>query len=199
MAEWKPPCWCLLIWTILQSTEWVNSPICVVGKKNRGIWLVQDFRTVTPTPTQTMKDVSKCIVDIVRYGSMITIHLTTGFWKLLLHPRAWPYTTFIVPRQEKYQWVTTKIVLIGAPASFQWLMETMVHSLPNVIVYINVMLLHSSTHPKHLEQLDALLHQLMKHRIKVNLPKCELGSKEVTYLGFWFTNASIIPSTFSTF
>jgi hypothetical protein len=46
------------------------------------------------------------------------------------------------------------------------------------------MLLHSSTHPKHLEQLDALLHQLMKHRIKVNLPKCELGSKEVTYLGF---------------
>jgi hypothetical protein len=60
----------------------------------------------------------------------------------------------------------------------------MVHSLPNVIVYINVMLLHSSTHPKHLEQLDALLRQLMKHKIKVNLPKCELGSKEVTYLGF---------------
>jgi hypothetical protein len=80
---------------------------------------LQNRYTNTHTDKYSMKDVSKCIVDIVRYGSMITIHLTTGFWKLLLHPRAWPYTTFIVPRQEKYQWVTTKIVLIGAPASFQ--------------------------------------------------------------------------------
>jgi Reverse transcriptase (RNA-dependent DNA polymerase) len=77
--------------------------------------------------------------------------------------------------------VTTPMDLFRSPASFQHLMETMVHSLPNIIVYIDGLLLHSSSHPEHLKQLDLLLQQ---RGIKINLPKCKFGSKEVAYLEF---------------
>ncbi len=39
--------------------------------------------------------------------------------------------------------------LLGCPASFQRLMETVVNGLANVIVYINDLLVHSATHPEH--------------------------------------------------
>jgi hypothetical protein len=49
--------------------------------------------------------------------------------------------------------------MIVAPASFQRLMEIVVHGLPNVIVHIADLLLHSAIHEEHLEHLEALLHQ----------------------------------------
>jgi hypothetical protein len=50
--------------------------------------------------------------------------------------------------------------LLRELVSFQYLVETMVNSISNVIVYIDDPLLHSTTHLEHTEQLDALLHHL---------------------------------------
>ena len=46
---------------------------------------------------------------------------------------------------------------LGSPASFQRLMEAVVAGLSNIIVYIDDLLLHSSQHPDHIQQLDVLL------------------------------------------
>jgi hypothetical protein len=72
-------------------------------------------------------------------------------------------------------------------------METIVHRLPNIIVYIDFLFLPSFTHDEHLEQLDLLLQRLIRHVIKINLPKRDVGSKEITYLGFHLTKAGFIP------
>jgi hypothetical protein len=55
------------------------------------------------------------------------------------------------------------------------------------------LILHSSTHEECLEQQDLLLQQLIQHGIKINLPNCDFGSKEVSYLGFQLTEAGILP------
>ncbi len=85
------------------------------------------------------------------------LNITTNFWQLLVHPNAQPYPAFMVLKMGQFQWVTTPMELLGAPASFQSIMETMVHSLPNVLVYINNLLLHSTIYEDHLCQLDYLL------------------------------------------
>ena len=177
-----------------------NSPIFAVAKKNGGIRLVQDFRALnaqTYVDKYSMKDVSECIGDIGRSGSTLftTIDLTGGFWQLLLQPRSRPYTAFTVPGQGQFQWVTTPMGLLGAPSSFQRLMETVVHGLANVIVYIDDLLLHSTTHEQHLRQLDELLGRLALHRVKINLPKCDFGSKDVAYLGFRLTEEGVKPGS----
>ncbi len=82
-----------------------------------------------------------------------TIDLTAGFWLLFLHPRTWPYTASKVPEQEQYQWASCQ--------SFQRLMETLVHGHPSVFIYIDDLLMHSSTHPEHHEQRDSLLNSLI--------------------------------------
>jgi len=109
-----------------------NSPIFAVIKKDGTIRLVQDFRALNNesyTDKYIMKDVSKCIGKIGRPVSTIfsTIDLTAGFWQMILHLRARPYTAFTVPGMGQFQWVTSPMSLLGCPASFQRLMETVVN------------------------------------------------------------------------
>ncbi len=177
-----------------------NSPIFAVMKKDGGVRLVQDFRALNNqsyTDKYSMKDVSECIGEIGQSGSTIfaTIDLTAGFWQMILHPRARPYTAFTVPGMGQFQWVTSPMGLLGCPASFQRLMETVVNGLANVIVYIDDLLVHSATHPEHITALDQVLQRLVQNRIKINLQKCFFGSKEVSYPGFRLTEQGILPGT----
>jgi hypothetical protein len=83
--------------------------------------------------------------------------------------------------------------LLGCPASFQRLMETVVNGISNVIVFIDDLLVHSATHEEHLATLGQVLKRLVQHKIKINLQKCVFGSKEVPYLGFRLTEDGIKP------
>jgi hypothetical protein len=85
--------------------------------------------------------------------------------------------------------------LLGCPASFRRLMETVVNGISNVIVYIDDLLVHSATHEEHLATLGQVLKCLVQHKIKLNLQKCIFGSKEVSYLGFRLTEEGIKPGT----
>jgi hypothetical protein len=144
-----------------------------------------------------MKDVSKCIGEICRSGSMLfsTIDLTAGFWQMILLPRARPYTAFSVAGMGQFQWVTSPMGLFGCPASFQRLMETVVHNNSNVILYIDDLIVHSASHEEHLATLGKNLQRLVQHNIKINLQKCIFESKEVSYLVFCLTEEGKKPGT----
>jgi putative transposase len=192
VAEW------LKLGVVQPSRSKYNSPIFVVAKKNGGLRLVQDFRALnaqTHIDKYSMLDVTECIAEIGRSGSGIftTIDLTGGFWQMLLHPKSRPYTAFTVPGQGQYQWVTSPMGLLGCPASFQRLMETVVKGIPNVLVYIDDLLLHSEDHPTHLQLLDQLLNRLSIHGVKINLEKCVFASHSVSYLGFELTEEGVKP------
>jgi hypothetical protein len=143
-----------------------NSPIFAVMKKDGNVCLVRDFSALNQqsyTDKYSMKDVSEFIGEIGRSGSTIfsTIDLTAGFWQMILHPRARPYTAFTVPGMGQFQWVTSPMGLLGCPASFQRLMETVVKGIANIIVYIDDLLVHSATHEEHLFTLNQVLARLV--------------------------------------
>jgi hypothetical protein len=143
-------------------------------KKAGNIRLVQDFRALNNesyTDKYSMKDVSECIGEIGRSGSTLfsTIDLTAGFWQMILHPRARPYTAFTVPGMGQFHWVTSPMSLLGCPASFQRLMETVVNNIANVIVYIDDLLVHSASHEEHITTFRQVLGRLVQQNIKINL------------------------------
>ena len=166
-----------------------NSPIFAVAKKNGGIHLVQDFQALnaeTHIDKYSMKDVSECIGEIRHLGSCLftTIDLTGGFWQMLLQPKSRPYTAFNVPGKGQFQWVTLPMGLLGCPSSFQCLMETVVHGLQNVIVYIDNLLVHSSTHEEHLALLDQLC-KIAKAWMQLYTLSTRNASCFVGYGPFW--------------
>ena len=175
-----------------------NSPIFVVSKKDGGLRIVQDLRKLNAQSHEdkySMKDISECIGEIGRANSTLysTIDLTSGFWQMMLEPHCREYTAFTIPGMGQFEWVSAPQGLHGMPASFQRLMEAVMLGIPNVLVYIDDLLIHSKTHEEHLEILEQVFSRLRAHGLKMNLPKCFFGSKNVSYLGFRLTEEGIVP------
>ncbi len=137
-----------------------NSPIfCVPKKQGQGLRVVQDFRELnnhSHIDKYSMKEITECIGDIGRANSTIfsTLDLTSGFWQMQLEEKSQPLTAFTIPGKGQYHWITLPMGLLGCPASFQHLMEGVMRNISNVIVYIDDLLVHTTTHEEHLRAVD---------------------------------------------
>jgi hypothetical protein len=178
-----------------------NSPIfCVPKKQGQGLQVVQDFHKLNNhlhMDKYSMKEITECISDIGRANLTIfsTLDLISGFWQMQLDEKSQPLTAFTILGKGQYSWITSPMGLLalGYPASFQRLMEGVMRNISNVIVYIDDLLVHTTTHEQHLKVLEQVLERLHSHNLKINLDKCFFGNKEVSYLGFILTPAGIKP------
>ena len=120
-----------------------------------------------------MKDVSECIGDIGRSGSTIfsTMDLTSGFWQLPLKKEHQKYTAFTCPGLGQFAFTVLSMGLKGGPGSFQRMVELSVKDLERIIVYIDDLLCHASSHEQHRKDLQELFHRLRNVNLKLNLKK----------------------------
>jgi hypothetical protein len=185
---------------IQPSRSRYNSPVFLVQKKDGTHRVVQDFRSLnanTYVDKYSMKDVQECISEIGRAGSTIftTLDLTSGFWQMALDPKSRPYTAFTVPGMGQFEWKVVSMGLASAPSAFQRLVELVVKGISHVVVYIDDLIIHSTTHEQHLKSLDEVFTRLAAHNLRVNLKKCVFGSSETSYLGFRLTKNGIFPGS----
>ena len=87
-------------------------------------------------------------------------------------------TAFTIPGKGQFAWMTLPMRLLGLPASFQHLMETVLLNVKNVLVYIDDLLIHTSNHEHHLQVLEKVFHRLEQNHLKVNLEKCIFETKK---------------------
>lgn len=80
----------------------------------------------------------------------------------------------------------------NAPATVQWLMNTVLNGLSLVVTCIDDMILYSSSWKEHLVHLYQLFERLQEAGLTVNLPKCEFGKGQVTYLGHQVGQGKVI-------
>jgi transposase InsO family protein len=193
LTEW------LKLGVVRRSQSMYNSPIfCVPKKTGQGLRIVQDFRELNEhshIDKYSMKEINECIGDIGRANSTIftTLDLTSGFWQMPLHPDDAHKTAFTIPGKGQFEWITSPMGLLGCPASFQRMMEKFMRGIPNVIVYIDDLLIHSKNHEEHLVYLEKVLQRLEENHMKLNIEKCFFGNTEVSYLGFVLTPEGIKP------
>jgi len=129
-----------------------NSPLfCVPKKQGQRLRIVQDFCELnnhSHIDKYSMKEITECIGNTGRANSTFfsTLDLTSGFWQMQLDEQSQPLTAFTIPGKGQYHWVTSPMGLLSCLASFQWLMETVLRHIQNVLVYIDNVLLHTATH-----------------------------------------------------
>ena len=159
----------------------------IVRKKDRSIRLCVDYRRLN---NKTVKDayplprIQETFDSLVGSKFFSTMDLASGYHQIAMAPEDRQKTAFATPFG-LYEYTRMPFGLTGAPATFQRLMNgVMSEFLFNwLLVYLDDLLIYSLTFEDHLQHLDMVLQRIEETGLKLNLNKCQLLWKEVSYLG----------------
>ena len=113
------------------------------------------------------------------------LDLRSGYWQVELKEEDKHKTAFTVGPLGFYECNRMPFGLTNAPATFQRLMEACMGEmhLKECLIFLDDILIFSSTFEEHLERLESVFDKLEKHNLKLKPSKCEFFMREVKYLG----------------
>ena len=82
-----------------------------------------------------------------------------------------------------YTYTCLPFSVASAPAVLQQMMNTVLQGLPNVLCYLDDILVTGTSDVEHLDNLEKVLQRLHTHAIRANKDKCKFLSESAEYLG----------------
>lgn len=184
------------------NSPW-SSPIWIVPKKadasGKKKWrLVVDYRKLnekTIDDRYPLPNISDILDKLGNCKYFSTLDLASGFHQIEMHPKDIPKTAFSVDHGH-YEYSRMTFGLKNAPATFQRVMDNMLreHIGKNVLVYMDDIIIFSSSLQEHIETLRKVFTKLREHNFKTQLDKCEFLHKEIEFLGHIVTTEGIKPN-----
>ena len=121
-----------------------------------------------------------------------TIDIQRAFHHIPVAERDIQKTAIITPFG-LYEWVRMPFGLNNAAQSFQRFIDLVLRDVPCAFVYLDDILVASLNWQTHTRDLELVFQQLQLHGITINAKKCNLGQRELRYLGHWVSPRGIEP------
>ena len=165
-----------------------SSNVVIVRKKDGTIRFCVDFRKLNskiikdayaiPRPEETLH-------LLVGAKYFTKLDLRSGYWQVEIEEEDKPKTAFQVGTLGFYEFHRMPFGLCNAPATFQRLMEMCMGdmNLRDCLVYLDDIIIFSSSFEEHIDRLTAVFSRLQEHNLKLKASKCEFMMSQVTYLG----------------
>ena len=169
------------------NSPWA-SPVVLVKKKDGSLHFCIDLRKLN---ARTIKDAYSLprieeSLDCLNGAQIFTsLDLKSGYWQVELDDESVPLTAFTVGPLGFYECIRMPFGLTNAPATFQRLMESCLGEmhLNWCIIYLDDIIIFSSTPEEHIERLRAVLQKLRAAGLKLKPSKCEFFKDRISYLG----------------
>jgi len=118
----------------------------------------------------------------------------SGNWQLPMEPGASEMAAFVTKRG-LYKPVVMPFGLTNAPATFQWMMDSMILDVKGKWAWIHIddLLIYSPTWEEHLKHMEETFKCLGKEGITLKISKCKLVKAQLEYLGHIVSNDGVAP------
>ena len=177
----------LALGIIRRSKSAYSSPVHMVRKKDNSWRFCVDFRELnerTAVELHPMPMVDETLHRLAKGKFFSSLDLRSGYWQLALDPASCHLTAFET-ESGLYEFTRLPFGLVNAPAHFQSAMEALFRSELHrfVEIYVDDIVIYSTTWEEHLEHLHRVLDLLSEHGLSLNVAKCHFARTELHYLG----------------
>ncbi len=169
----------------MKTSEWA-APIVPVPKKDGRIRICGDYKVtinrhleVEQYPLPKPEDLFASLSGGQRFTKL---DLTHAYQQMMLEEESQPYLT-VNTHQGLYRYQRLPFGVSSAPAIFQRVMDTILQGLPQVVCYLDDMLITGSSDKEHLQNLEEVMKRLDHHGVRLREKKCSFFQQAVEYLG----------------
>ena len=172
---------------IRRSSSPYASPVVLVPKKSGALRLCIDYRqlnAITVKDSFPLPRIEETLQALGGAKFFSSLDLSHGYFQVAMHPESIQRTAFRVP-WGLFEFNRMPQGLCNSPSTFQRLMELIFGdiNLTQVVLYLDDILVFSSTFEEHLKRLEVVFQRLTAHGLKIKGEKCQLFQKEVRHLG----------------
>jgi transposase InsO family protein len=176
------------------SSPWASN-VVLVKKKDGTYRCCIDYRqlnTVTRKDAYPLPRIDSCLDAMAEAKWFSTFDLRSSYHQVRVNPEDSDKTAFICPRG-MYKFKTMPFGLCNAGATFQRLMDIVMTGLHLEIclVYLDDIVVYSSTVAQHLERLEMVFSRLDHAGLKLKPEKCAFFRKSVAFLGHVISDQGI--------
>ncbi len=184
-------------WIEPSNSPW-SSSVLFIPKPNGTLRFCVDYRflnKVTVKDRGPLPSIPELIDSMQGARVFSALDLCSGFYQIPLNEGSRDYTAFPTPLGQ-YRWRVMPMGLSNSPAVFQQAMNDVLRS--HIVsgyckVYIDDVLVKSSSVEEHAQHLDAVLSSLSAAKYFCQLPKCQFALSELRYLGFLVDGEGVRP------
>ena len=180
----------------VKFSEWAT-PVVPIIKKDGSVRLCGDYKVTvnqaTEIDTYPLPRIEDMLASLAGVTAFSKLDLAHAYQQVVLCDESKEFVT-INTHKGLYRVNRLPFGVASAPSMFQRIMESILHGLPGVSVYIDDILITGKSIEKHLENLEAVLTRLEETGLRLKRDKCAFLLPTVEYLGYKITAQGLQPT-----
>lgn len=173
------------------------SPVLLTPKKNGTYRFCVNFRrlnAITTPDKHPLPLIEEILDSLVGQSIYSTLDLKSGYWQIPIHPNDQEKTAFTIQGLGHFHFRVMPFGLNNAPATFQRVMEKVLHGVEGCRVYLDDIIVYGRTPEEHDRRLALVLSKLEEVSLILNEEKCHFRQTSIDYLGHSVNAAGIRPN-----
>ena len=180
----------------VEHSEWAAPIVAVLKPDKQRVRICGDFKQTVNPVAQLDKYPIPRIEDLfskLAGGQAFTkLDLSQAYLQLPLEDDSKQYVV-INTHKGLFRYNRLPYGISSAPGIFQRYMERVLQGIPNVIVYLDDILVTGKTESEHLNTLSQVLARLEKAGLRAHKSKCKFMAKSVVFLGHMIDKHGVHP------
>ena len=183
-----------VITPVTTPTDWC-APMVTVVKPNSKVRICVDLKRLNKSVKRShflLSTVDDTLSKLAGARYFSSLDAASGFWQIPLDPESAPLTTFLTPFG-RFHFNRLPFGITSAPEVFQQRIVSILGDIPNVVVYMDDILVFAPTQEIHDATVEAVQTALADAGVVLNPNKCTISTDSVKFLDHMVSAEGISP------